>query len=225
MIDGKLWSVERPVWFSGIRQRVRTTVVRLDDGGLLVHSPAPPTDDLAAELEALGPVRWLVVPNRWHHLGTVASAASFPEAQVVGPTSALARNAQLRIRLDIPDPQFTDQIPEIEGVPLRGLPFLDETVLYHRPMQTLLAADLILCAGARDHWTTRFAGRAFGFYDRARVPPDAKKHIVDKPAAAQSLRNILDRPARRLVVGHADVFAGGWQDRLAEAWRLEGVEV
>ena len=42
IVDGKLWTFERPVWFSGVRQRVRTTVVRLDDGSLLLHSPAPP---------------------------------------------------------------------------------------------------------------------------------------------------------------------------------------
>lgn len=225
VVDGKLWTLDRPVWFSGIRQRVRTTVVRLEDGGLLLHSPAPPTDVLAEQLQALGPVRWLVVPNCWHHLGTPASAARFPEAKVAGPASALGRNKELRIDVNLDDAKFTEQVPELEALPLRGVPFLDETVLYHRPTETLLAADLIVCAAARDHWTTRWAARAFGFYERARVPPDAKKKIPDKEAAAQSLRGILERPAQRLIVGHADIFEDGWRDRLAQAWRLAGVEV
>src|SRR5205085_9380822 len=166
LIDDRLWALNRPVWFAGVRLRARSTVLRLDDGSLLLHSPAPPTDGLAEQLRALGPVRWLVVPNRFHHLGTPAAAAHFPDARVVGPGSALKRNQALRLHLDIHDAQFREQVPELEALPLGGVPFLDETVLYHRPTQTLLGADIVLCADAQDHWTLRFAARIFGFYDR-----------------------------------------------------------
>ena len=43
LVVGRMWTLDRPVWFSGIRQRARTTVVRVDDGSLLIHSPAPPS--------------------------------------------------------------------------------------------------------------------------------------------------------------------------------------
>lgn len=225
VVDDAIWTFERPVWFSGVRQRARTTIVRLADGNLLLHSPAPPTAALAAQLLALGPVRWLVVPNCWHHLGAPAAAACFPEAQVVGPASALKRNKALTLHVDIADARFGEQVPELEVLPLRGVPFWDETVLYHRPTQTLLGADIVVCAGAHDHWTVRCAARVFGFYERARVPPDAKNKILDKAAAAASIGAMLERPAQRLIVGHADVLEEGWRDRLAQAWRLEGVAV
>ena len=127
VVDGKIWTLDRPDWFSGIRQRARTNIVRLDDGSLLLHSPAPPTAALAEELRALGPVRWLVVPNCFHHLGTPAAAAYFPEAQVVGPASALRRNKALKIHVDIHDAQFGERVAELEALPLLGVPFLDET--------------------------------------------------------------------------------------------------
>ncbi len=224
VVDDEIWTLERPVWFSGVRQRVQTTVVRLDDGSLLLHSPAPLTAALADELRALGPVRWLVVPNCFHHLGTPAAAAHFPEAQVVGPASALKRNKALRLHLEIHDAQFGDQVPEFEALPLLGVPFLDETVLYHRPTQTLLGADIVLCAGTKDHWTLRWAARITGFYERVRVPPDVRGKIPDKAAAARSIQAMLERPAQRLIVGHADVIEEGCRDLLAQAWRLEGVE-
>lgn len=225
IVADRLWAWDRPVWFSGIRQRVRTTVVRLDDGSLLLHSPAPPSDGLAESLRALGAVRWLVVPNCFHHLGTPTAAACFPEAKVVGPASALPRNKALKLQMDIVDAEFREQVPELEALPLAGVPFLDETVLYHRPTQTLLGADIVLCAAAKDHWTCRFAARVTGFYDEVRVPPDVRKKIPDKAAAARSIRAMLERPARRLIVGHADVIEDGCRDQLARAWRLEGVEV
>jgi len=225
VVAGQIWTLERPVWFSGIRQRARTTVVRLADGGLLLHSPAPPTPELSEELQALGPVRWLVVPNCFHHLGTPAAAAHFPEAQVVGPASACKRNKALRLHLDLGDASFREQVPEFEALPLSGVPFLDETVLYHRPTQSLLGADIVLCAGTVDHWTCRFAARLTGFYQRVRVPPDVRASRIDKAAAARSIKAMLERPAQRLIIGHADVIEADCRDRLAEAWRHEGVGV
>lgn len=225
LVDDKIWTLDRPVWFSGARLRARTTVVRLEGGSLLLHTPAPPTDALVEQLRALGPVRWLLVPNRWHHLGTPAAAAHFPEAQVVAPASALDRNEALKLHLDIHDAQFGEQVPELEALPLRGVPFWDETVLYHRPTQTLLGADIVCCANAKDHWTWRLGARLTGCYERVRVPPDARKKIRDKDAAARSIRAMLERPAERFVIGHGDVIQEGWRDRLAAAWRLEGVEV
>jgi hypothetical protein len=225
LIDDKIWTLERPVWFGGARLRARTTVVRLEDGSLLLHTPAPPTDALAEQLRALGPVRWLVVPNCWHHLATPAASARFPEAQVVGPASALNRNKALRLHMDIGDAQFGERVPELEALPLRGVPFWDETVLYHRPTQTLLGADIVCSAGANDHWTWRCGARLTGCYERVRVPPDARKKIVDKAAAARSIHVMLERPAERLVIGHGDIIEEDCRDRLAQAWRLEGVEV
>jgi len=225
VVADRIWSLERPVWFSGARLRARTTVVRLDDGSLLLHTPAPPGDALAEELRALGPVRWLVVPNCWHHLGAPAAAAHFREATLVGPTSALRRNPRLRLDLDLHDGKFGKLVPEFELLPLAGVPFWDETVLYHRPTQTLLGADIVCSAGSNDHFTWRFGARITGCYERIRVPPDARKKLEDKAATARSLLAMLERPAERLIIGHGDIIAPGCRDHLAHAWRLEGVEV
>jgi hypothetical protein len=225
VVADTIWSLERPVWFAGARLRARTTVVRLDDGSLLLHTPAPPSDALAEQLRALGPVRWLLVPNCWHRLGAPAAAARFPEAKVVGPASALERSKSLRLDVDIHGGRFSEQVPEFEALPLRGVPFWDETVLYHRPTQTLLGADIVCSANAKDHWTWRCGARLTGCYERVRVPPDARKKIVDKPAAARSLQVMLERPAQRLIIGHGEVIEEGCLERLAAAWRLEGLNV
>jgi hypothetical protein len=225
IVDDRLWTLFRPVWFGGVRLRARTTVIRLDDGGLLLHSPTPPTDALVEQLRELGPVRWIVVPNCFHHLGTPAAAARFPDARVAGPASALARNKELAVHVDIADPRFAEALPEVELLPLAAVPFLDETVLYHRPTQTLLGADVAICACARDHWTWRFAGRITGNYDRLRVPPDVRKKLPDRAATARSVHAMLARPFVRLVVAHADVIEADCREQLARAWRTEGVEV
>jgi hypothetical protein len=53
---------------------VRMTIIRLADGGLLLHSPTRFDFDLARELEKIGPIRYLVAPNSAHWMcGTRSS--------------------------------------------------------------------------------------------------------------------------------------------------------
>jgi hypothetical protein len=153
VVPNAIWVSERPIWFGGVRLRSRTTVVRLPEGGLWVHSPSEPNDDVCAALDALGEVRWIVVPNRFHHLQVPATAARYPHAHVVGPRSV--RNPKVKLTMGIDDPRFSHAIPELTAIPLDGVPFLDETVFFHRPSGSLIGADLLMCACARDHWTWR----------------------------------------------------------------------
>ena len=87
VVPDAIWVSERPVWFGGVRLRARSTVLRLEDGGLLVHSPPEPTEEFCTALRELGELRWIVVPNCFHHLGARAMAARFAKAKVVGPPS------------------------------------------------------------------------------------------------------------------------------------------
>src|SRR3569832_1524802 len=194
VVPGRIWASERPVWFSGVRLRARTSVIRLDDGSLLVHSPTPPS-----------------------------AAAAFPAGNVVAPTSVAPKNPTLRLNLEIRD--LATAIPELAVIPLEGVPFLDETLLYHQPTQTLIGADVVLRADESDHWTWRFAARLTGCYKRLSVPPDVRKKVADKAAAARSLHALEALEVQRLVVAHGAVIEEAPLAQLLEAWRLVGVEV
>jgi len=224
IVAGRIWASERPVWFGGVRLRARTSVIRLDDGRLLVHSPAPPSAGLVKQMADLGQVSWLVVPNCFHHLGTPAAAAAFPDAKILGPRSAAARNPELRIDVDIHEPGFIEAVPEFALFPLAGVPFLDETLLYHRPTETLFGADVVLWADENDHWSWRFAARITGCFKRVSVPPDVKKKVADKEAASRSLQALQALPMKRLIVAHGDVIEDAPLAQLVAAWRLVGVE-
>ena len=220
VVPDAIWVSERPIWFGGVRLRSRTTVVRLPGGALWVHSPSQPTDEVCAALDALGEVRWIVVPNRFHHLQTPATAARYPKALVVGPKSAEPRNPRLRTTAGLDDPAYLRATPELTPIPLRGVPFLDETVFFHGATGSLIAADLLLCACARDHFTWRIAARLFGRYGRVRTPPDVRMHTRASSGAAESIAQMRALPLQRILVAHADPITDRPAEQLEDAWRF-----
>lgn len=218
VVPDAIWVTERPVWFSGVRLRSRTTVVRLAGDALWVHSPCAPTDEVCAALDALGEVRWIVVPNRFHHLQTPATAARYPKAVVVGPKSAQSRNPHLRLTLGVDDPEYVRSTPELTSMQLGGVPFLDETVFFHPATGSLIAADLLMSACARDHFTWRIAARIWGRYGKVGTPPDVRWNTRANAAAAESIAQLRALPLQRILVAHADPITEAPAQKLAKAW-------
>jgi len=218
VVPDSIWVTERPIWFSGVRMRVRTTVVRLTGDALWVHSPCAPTDEERAALDALGEVRWIVVPNRFHHLQAPATAARYPDALVVGPKSAESRNRHLSLSMPADDPAYVRSTPELASIQLGGVPFLDETVFFHQASGSLIAADLLISACARDHWTWRISARIWGRYEKVGTPPDVRWSTRASAAAAKSIAQIRALPLERILVAHADPITDRPAEQLAEAW-------
>ena len=218
VVPDSIWVTERPVWFGGVRLRSRTTVVRLSGDALWVHSPCTPTDEVCAALDALGEVRFIVVPNRFHHLQTPATAARYPKALVVGPTSVRARNSQVTLSMGIDDPAYVGSTPELTCIQVRGVPFLDETVFFHAATGSLIAADLLISACARDHFTWRIAAHVFGRYGKIKTPPDVRMHTRASTEAAESIAQIRALPLERILVAHADPITDRPAQQLADAW-------
>ena len=76
----------------------RTTLVRLSDGGLWLHSPGPLTPTIQTWLEQNGPLRAIVAPNLFHHMFLAETAAAFPDAMqpVIQALPLTALNDALR---------------------------------------------------------------------------------------------------------------------------------
>jgi hypothetical protein len=215
-----IWIGERKLWFGGVRLRSRMTVIRLADGRLWVHSASEPTPELCAELDRLGQVSWLVVPNRWHHIHAAAMKARYPDAQVIGPASAKLRNKSVALDVAIDDERLPSLVPELSPVALRGVPFLDETLFYHAKTRTLIGADLMMCGCPADHWTWRWASRVCGQYQRYKANPDVRWHTRAGPIVRQSLEEIAKLPLLRILVAHSDPIEDRPVEQLEEAWRF-----
>src|SRR5271170_8206523 len=85
LIADDVWGHEQDLRLpGGLPLPCRATVIRLRDGGLVLHSPLAIDDATARELAALGEVRALVAPNCVHWLFLKGAMERFPRARVFG---------------------------------------------------------------------------------------------------------------------------------------------
>ncbi len=138
-VAADIWLIDGPaVRHHGMPFPTRCTVVRLADGDLWVHSPTLLTDELRAELQALGPVRYLIASNRKHINDTAAWLRAYPKAVCHAASDAVLRTKN--------DPAQTSPPPwanDLDQMIVRGSKRHSETVFFHRASSTLIVTDLI----------------------------------------------------------------------------------
>ena len=221
-LDRDIWVAQRPQRFVGLEVGTRMTVLRLRDGSLLLHSPVSLDAGLRRELDALGPVRFAVAPNRVHHLYAGGVAKAYPGARLwVGPGLERKR-PDLVIEGVLGDEAPAAWRGQVDQVFFRGRPYENEVVFLHRSSRTLLLCDLAFNFGARAHPLTRTLLRLIGSYGRfgpSRLDPLL---IRDRRAARASLERILAWDFDRVVVAHGEILERGGREALRSgyAWLL-----
>jgi len=71
------------------------TIVKMRDGGLLIHNAIALEDALMAQIEAFGTPSVLVVPNGFHRLDAKVFKQRYPQLKVVCPAGARKRVAEV----------------------------------------------------------------------------------------------------------------------------------
>ncbi len=201
----EVWLARHPLTYFGFRVTTAMTLVRLPSGGLWVHSPNPLHDALKAEVDALGPVEHIVVPNRMHHLYAQECAAQYPAARLyVAPDLGQKNPAFAGLPLIPPDAE-APWGQTIGSVFVEGNAELAETVFFHRPSRTLILTDLAVHMGPWDSFGTRLYTRLSGCYDRVGLSFALRSLFKDRGAARRSVRRILEWDFTRIVLGHGPV--------------------
>ena len=131
------------VSFFGFPYPTRMAVARLSSGNTWVWSPIALTEKLIRAVEAIGPVRYIVSPNKLHHLALSQWRHRWPEARIYAPPGLARRRQKLALDAelgDAPDPQWA---ADIDQVIFRGSFAMEEVVFFHRRSRTAIFGDLL----------------------------------------------------------------------------------
>jgi len=131
------------VSFFGFPYPTRMAVAQLSSGSLWVWSPVALTRELADSVDALGPVRYIVSPNKLHHLFLEEWSARWPEARLYAPPGLSRKRPEIRFDAELHDQPELDWAADIDQVIFRGSFALKEVAFFHRRSSTALICDLI----------------------------------------------------------------------------------
>ncbi len=213
-----LWIADAPLRFAGLEVGSRMTVVRLPGPKLLLHSPIAASDELVREVKALGPVAYLVAPNRFHHLFVGDWQRACPDAAIYAAPGLDAKRADLAIAGELSDEPEPGWKGVLDQVLLDGFPLVNEVVFFHRSSATLIATDLAFNVGSNSPRLTRLAFRLAGSYGRLAPTLVERLFVRDRAAFRHSLERILEWPFERVVVAHGEVSEQGGREELIRGY-------
>lgn len=193
-----------PTAVAGFRYPTRMVIIRLTDGGLFVCSPIDLSDELRAQVNALGEVRVLIAPNSLHHLFLAQWKQAYPSAKLhVAP-----RLRQRRTDFAHEDELSSNPAPawsqDVDQVPMLGNLITTEIVFFHRRSRTAIFTDLIQ-QFAPDWfvgWRALVARLDLMVASEPSVPRKFRAAFVDRRAARACLARIQAWPVDKVLMAH-----------------------
>jgi hypothetical protein len=220
IVPDTIWHAVQPLKFGPISLSTRMTVVRLQDGSLWVHSPITPSSELVRDLAAVGKVRYVIAPNRSHHLFFLPFLEAHPSAE-----GFIARGLETK-RPDLKRfPHVPAKAPwsdELQGFFIEGLPVLNETAWFHHATGTLLVTDLLFCFSTENRGLAGLVSAILGVRGTLGMSRTMKLLVKDKAALQRSAAALMALPVRRIIVAHDQIIDQQPADRLARAFAWLG---
>ena len=230
-IDDNIWLVDGPIihmqqFGLNVPFPTRMTVIRLDDGALMVHSPIQPSAQIYTELDRLGEVKHLISPNKIHYASIGLWSDHYPDAICWASPGVRERAQQHQIEIrfdqDLKDTAESAWSDEVDQLIFKGGKFMHEVVFFHKASSTLILADLIENFEASKvsvwiRWLLKLAGN---LDPDGKMPIDLRMTYLGKHAlACESYRRMLSWQAERIIIAHGRCYESAGVQELKRAFR------
>jgi hypothetical protein len=223
-IKDQIWICEYPVRFGGMDLFARTTIIKLDNGELIVHDPCKIDDDLKSEIDLLGTVRFIVAPGSYHHLFVTDFQAKYPGAETFLCPGLERKRPDINfdwILGNKPDPRWEGTL---EQVLIQGTRYIWEMAFFHKPSKTLLLVDLLENIGddyqheagllLQFWWKS-----VFRMWNNPKAAPEYQMGWGDKHKVKTGLNKILSWDADSVILAHGEIIEHNVNSILRTAWK------
>jgi hypothetical protein len=207
------------VSFFGFPYATRMAVAQLSDGNVWIWSPVALTRDLAGAVESLGPVRFIVSPNKIHHLFLSEWKARWPDARLYASPGLAEKRPELKFDAELGDKPDPGWVADIDQVIFRGSLAMEEAAFFHRPSQSAIICDLI-----QRHPESAIAGwrgmlmRLDGLVgEHGSTPREWRASFLRRAPARAARDKVLGWKAERLLIAHGECAQNGATSIIADA--------
>jgi len=220
-IASDLWVAEQPLRYLGVALTTRMTVARLADGSLMVHSPIRLTDELRSAAANAGHVRFVVAPNRFHHLFVPDWKNAYPDAQTWCAPGLDSKRADLKFTAILGDHPPAEWAAEMDQAFMRAFPPLNEIVFFHRKTGTLIFTDLLFNIARHDSSYARFLLRLDGAFNGPAIPRSFRLLLRRRRVECTTFLNrLMSWDFDRVILAHGDIIESGAKPTVKRAWRF-----
>lgn len=195
-LDEGLWTVIGDIHMPLTPLDRRMTVVRLNNGDLVIYSAIALDEARMAELEAAGRPAWLIIPGAHHRMDAKIWKKRYPQLTVVAPFAA-REAAEEAVPVDQVDPDFGDE--DVEFVTLMS--GYEAALIVKRAAGTTLIVNDIIGNMPKNSGlflrATQFAG------DEPHIPLPIRFGLKDKEELRDQLiawENLPD--LKRVLMSH-----------------------
>jgi hypothetical protein len=220
-IANNLWCVDQDSKFMLFHVGTRMTIVRLENGKLLLHSPVIITPALKQALELLGEVSHIVCPNDFHHLYAKQALSLYPHAQLHGPASLHKKRKDLAFDAVFNEIPHADWHGQLIPLSVHGS-LMHETVLFHPSSNTLITSDIVENFVTSPHLLTRIWLKVGGCHGKISWPRILRLVYLNRTKARASFNTLFELPFTRVIIAHGDIIEKDAKQKLKEglSWLL-----
>lgn len=215
-----LFALDGPVVsFYGFPYSTRMAVARLANGELWVWSPVALTNALAASIEAIGPVRHIVSPNKIHHLFLSQWHECWPDARLYAPPGLARRKPELRFDAELSDEPDPAWAGDIDQVIFRGSLAMEEVAFFHKASRTAIICDLI--QRFEEERATGWKGMLMRLDslvgEHGSTPREWRASFLKRGPARAARQRVLDWNPERLLIAHGECAQSGASDIIRQS--------
>lgn len=212
LIATNLWVAEQPLKYFGLEVGTRMTILRLNNGELMVISSIQPATEMVDDLNQLGQISYIIAPNLYHHLFITPFQERYPNAELWATAGLKQKRPDLTIAQVLgnatgylPDGIATLPVLGFNTLAVRGPTPLEEWVFFHPATRTLILTDLAFHFDTQSSRTAQILTQLLGGYQQLRPSPLEKIATRDKAAVRESIRQILKWDFDRVIVAHGSI--------------------
>ncbi len=222
-VKNQIWIYEYPVRYFGIDLFGRMTVIRLENGDILIHDPCQIEVELKAKIDAIGNVKYIIVPGSYHHLFVTEFQSHYPNAETWLCPGLERKRPDIHFQWILgnePDPRWNN---EFELVVIQGTKYMWEVPFFHKPSGTLILVDLIENIGdSYQHKASsllKFWWKVvFRMWNNPKAAPEYQMGWGDKNSVKIGLEKVLSWNAKQVILAHGELIETDIENTLKKAW-------
>ena len=223
-IKDQIWLLEYPVRFGGMDLFGRTTIIRLENGDLIIHDPCKINDSVKRKIDEIGVVKYIIAPGYYHHLFVTDFQHYYPDAETFLCPGLEKKRPDITFEWILgnrPDHRWDDAI---EQVVVQGTKYIWEVAFFHKPSRTLILVDLLENIGDNYRHKAsrllRFWWKViFRMWNNPKAAPEYQMGWGNKKIVKIALDRILGWDAERVILSHGENMEENVNKTLCTAWK------